>query len=364
MIWIGVAILLLYLGGNTYLFLRLWQAMQHTPLWCRVLLAILFIVAALSLFIAMALRHASLPEWLHRALFSIGSVWLIFLLYMVLATALFDVAHLIFPTLKHGVWLALSATTILLIYGYVNYRHPRVEHATVPTTKHIEGESYRIVMISDIHLGHGTTKRDLERYVELINRQRGDVVFIVGDLIDNSILPVVREDMCRLFSHIEARDGIYMVAGNHEYISGIDACIKYLNSTNIKLLRDSITTLPSGIQLVGRDDRSNRGRATLDSLMRGVDVSRPTIVLDHQPYAIDECVAANVDIYLAGHTHRGQVWPLNWVTDAMYAQSHGYKRWQESHVIVSSGLSLWGPPFRIGTHSDLYVIEIRKADKQ
>ena len=362
MMWIGVAMMLLYLGGNAYVFIRLWQLLQPAPLWCRVTFAVLFGVAAVALFVAMVLRHASLPVWVHRVLFGVGSVWLVFLLYMVLTTALFDVAHLIFPTFKYGVLYALGATTLLLVCGYVNYRLPRVERVVVPTTKHLE-DDYRIVMVSDVHLGYGTTKRDMERYVRLINEQRGDVVVIVGDLIDNSVVPVVAEDMCRMFDDVVARDGVYMVAGNHEYISGIEACEEYLASTRVRLLRDIVVTLPSGVQLICRDDRSNRHRATIDSLLQGVDMSRPTVVLDHQPYDVEAASRAGVDLYLAGHTHRGQVWPISWLTDAMYAQSHGHRVWGSSHVIVSMGLSLWGPPFRIGTHSELFSIEINSSAK-
>jgi predicted MPP superfamily phosphohydrolase len=88
------------------------------------------------------------------------------------------------------------------------------------------------------------------------------------------------------------------------------------------------------------------------------EASRPIVVLDHQPYDIVASDRLGVDIHLSGHTHRGQVWPLSWLTDAIYDQSHGYRKWENTHAYVSSGLSLWGPPFRIGTHSDMAVIDI------
>jgi predicted MPP superfamily phosphohydrolase len=65
-----------------------------------------------------------------------------------------------------------------------------------------------------------------------------------------------------------------------------------------------------------------------------------------------------VDLLFCGHTHRGQVWPLTWVTDRLFEQSHGYRRWSYSHVYVSQGLSLWGPPFRIGSDSELVVFKV------
>ena len=83
------------------------------------------------------------------------------------------------------------------------------------------------------------------------------------------------------------------------------------------------------------------------------------VVLDHQPYDLAQTDALKVDLQISGHTHRGQVWPLSWLTDKMYEQSHGYRKWSYSHIWVSSGLSLWGPPFRIGTKSDLAVIDLK-----
>jgi predicted MPP superfamily phosphohydrolase len=250
-------------------------------------------------------------------------------------------------------------TSALMIYGYINYRMPREELITIDMDKPIDGDGYRMVAISDVHLGYGTTRSDLARYVDMINSHNPDVVVIAGDLIDNSIEPVIRDGMLKEFERITAKDGIYMVPGNHEYISGIDKCVEHISTSRIHLLRDTVVKLSSGVQLIGRDDMFKTKRRSLESLFRDVDTSLATVVLDHQPNSIAESAKYNVDIHISGHTHRGQVWPLNWVTDAMYDQSHGYRRWGSSHVVVSSGLSLWGPPFRIGSKSELWIIDLR-----
>lgn len=97
--------------------------------------------------------------------------------------------------------------------------------------------------------------------------------------------------------------------------------------------------------------------------MAEIDKSNPILLLDHQPYKLTESEAAGVDLQFSGHTHRGQVWPMNWVTDHIYEQSHGYRQWGNSHIYVSSGLSLWGPPFRIGTESDMAVFHLSTKNK-
>lgn len=358
MIVMMIGTLALYMGANAYIFWRLMQALGAMPATLRVVLGVLYWLAACGMFISFGLRNVAMPEFLHRVLHIVGTSWLLFTLYMVVALLLADLAHWIWPSFHHGVWYTLGLTLAILVAGYINYRHPRVEHITIETEKPIEGDRLRLVAISDVHLGRGTTRADLARYVSIINSENPDMVLIAGDLIDNSILPVAKADMCREFERVEARYGIYMAAGNHEYISGIDACRNYLNTTPIKLLSDSVALPIDGVEIICRDDRYNRRRARLDSLLATSDKEHFLIVLDHQPNAIAESQKSNIDLHLSGHTHRGQIFPLNLVTDYLFEQSHGYRKWGNTHAYVMTGLSLWGPPFRIGTHSEMLVVDI------
>lgn len=358
MIITAIVALAAYVGANGYIFWRMLQALHATPIAVRVVFGIVYWVAAFGMFLSFGMRDVAMPEMLHRVLHVVGTSWLVFTLYMFVALLLADLAHWIWPSFQHGVWWALMVTIVVLECGYINFRRPHVEHITIETEKPIKNGRVRIVAISDVHLGHGTTRNDLARYVDMINAEEPDMVVIVGDLIDNSIEPVETADMCREFERIEARYGIYMSAGNHEYISGLDACRGYLATTPIELLTDSVVEHPSGIRIVGRDDRTNRERDSLSRLLASSGEVRFTLVLDHQPTAIKESSRHGVDLHLSGHTHRGQVWPISIATDAMFDQSHGYRKWGETHAYVMTGLSLWGPPFRIGTHSELLVIDV------
>ena len=353
-----IGTLALYMGANAYIFLRLMQAVSTLPIALRVVFGVLYWLAACGMFISFASRNVALPELLHRTLHVIGTSWLLFTLYMAVALLVADMVHGIWPSFHHGTWYALALTLAVLAAGYINYLNPRVEHIAIQTNKPIEGGHVRMVAISDVHLGRGTTKADLARYIELINRENPDIVVIVGDLIDNSILPVKQADMCREFERVEACYGIYMVAGNHEYISGIDECRNYISTTNIKLYTDTIITPTRGINIVCRDDRHNHHRKSLNRVLTDADYAHFNIVLDHQPNAISESAENGADLHISGHTHRGQVFPINLLTDHLFEQSHGYRKWGETHAYVMTGLSLWGPPFRIGTHSELLVVDI------
>lgn len=356
--WIfGLLMLTIYLGANGYLYWRLLSLLESTPMVVKVLFSLLFWVVALLLFVSIALRNVPLPAVVARAMFAVGSVWMVFLLYATLLMLLFDLLHRLIPMLHYGPYIALFITLIIMAGGYLNYRHPRVRLVEIESER--VGSPLRLVAISDVHLGHGTTRRDLARYVDMINEQHADVVVVAGDLIDNSIEPVRRERMEEELARVNAPLGVLVVPGNHEYISGMDAYCRWVTKSGLTLVRDSLVALSEDVVVVGRDDRSNTERRSLESLVAGVGDGRFMVVVDHQPTAIDESVDLGADLHLSGHTHRGQVWPISWLTDAIYEQSHGHRLRGGCHVVVSQGLSLWGPPFRIGSQSEIYVIDIK-----
>ena len=404
-----LGILAAYLAGNVYVFVHMWRSLHLFSPFFRWLCAPLFWFAALSLFIALFARDLPLPDSFFRITYNLGSVWMVFTLYMVIALLVVDLSGLFFPLLRrYAVFsfaAAFLAVVVLLLWGHVNYLDPKVERIVLDFSSraasgdgaqlrdsasedvallrdsasadgarsHDSGAPLRIVAVSDVHLGYATGKKALQKYVGKINSLHPDVVLIGGDLIDNTVKPLFEERMWEELGKLEAPGGIYMVPGNHEYISGIDSVMEFISRTPIVLLRDSVAALPEGVVIVGRDDRSNRGRKSLEMLKQEADAVAGTdavagavsedgpvvILMDHQPYELFEKDSLGFDVQFSGHTHRGQVWPMSLLVNKMYPQSHGYRKWNNSHVVVSSGLSLWGPPFRIGTNSDLWVIDLK-----
>lgn len=350
-----------YLAGNIYVFVRAMQMLSGIGLGWRILAGLIFWVLAFALFISMSLRDVEMPLALSKLMFSLGAIWMVFILYMVLTLLATDIIKIFLPSMQSGFLYALGFTLLLLVYGYYNYRHPKIEHIDITLDKPIEGGSIRVVAVSDVHLGSGTDKNDLKRYVEMINGQKPDIILIGGDLIDNSLTPVRQQRMEEELSQLKAPMGIYMVLGNHEYISRAEECEEFLSHTPIQLLRDSVVVLPCGLQIIGRDDATNKRRQLLSTLLERADRQKPILVMDHQPYHLAEADKAGIDLQFSGHTHHGQVWPLSLLTDYIYEQSHGYRKWPTAHIYVSSGLSLWGPPFRIGTNSELVVFDIKSS---
>lgn len=351
---------ILYLAGNVYIFLRGKQALRSQPTGVKVLLSIIFWGGALSFFGSFLFRNIDVPASFAQTVSQVGTGWLVFTLYMVLIVLAFDLLRFFHIRFKYSFHLSLFLTLCLLGYGNYHYQHPetKVFNMVINKPAETDGQPLKVVAVSDLHLGYATNKTMLAGYVDKINAERPDLVLIAGDLIDNSVMPLHYERMEEELSKIYAPYGIYMVPGNHEYISGIEACEKFIAKTPIVLLRDSVAILPNQVQLVGRDDRHNPARKTLGQLTANLDKRKPVILLDHQPYELKKTVEAGVDLQFSGHTHRGQVWPMSWVVDRMFELSYGLKRIGNSTIYVSSGLSLWGPPFRIGTDSEMVVFNI------
>lgn len=357
-----IFILVCFFIGNTYIFIKALQTIKRAHRVVKVVFGVLFWVLSLQLFIVIALRNTSLPEFLPKIMFSIGTTWMVFVLYMTLALLGVDIVKRLFlRNLRHSFLIALGITATILTGGYINNLTPRVEKIEIKLDKPLKGTT-TIVAVSDLHLGYGTGKEKLKKFVKMINEENPDLIIIGGDLIDNSLVPLYNEKMDEELRELRAPMGIYMAPGNHEYISGIEESFRFLERTPIRMLADSVVTLPNGLQLILRDDkhrdRDSKSYSSLEYLMAKVDKGRASFLVEHQPIQLSQIDEKEIDIVFCGHTHHGQIWPGNIATDIIFEQSHGYRKWNHSHIVVSSGLSLWGPPIRIGTKSDMIVFKV------
>jgi predicted MPP superfamily phosphohydrolase len=281
---------------------------------------------------------------------------------MVLFLACTDLIKVFHKSFPYGFAISLLLTTCLLIYGYINYKHPKKQVINIFINKPVTGvDGLKIVAISDWHLGFGTDKKMLKKNIDRINAEKPDIILIGGDLIDNSVIPVASEEMDKELNRLKAPMGIYMAPGNHDYISGINRCEEFISKTEIQLLKDSAVTLPCGLTIIGRDDYSNRNRLPANVWKNTTDSSKPTIIIDHQPHNLSEAQLIGADLQFSGHTHYGQIFPLNLLTKYMFDISYGYEKREHTHFYVSSGIALWGPPFRIGSDSEIVVFDFSFA---
>lgn len=353
---IFILLTVLFLGGNSYIYIKLLNVLSSYSGGVKFALSVLFWLGPISLVGTFLFRDYHLPTALAHTMYEVGTGWLVFTLYMVLFLLFFDLLKVFHVYVKYGFYFSLFLTLCLLSYGHYKFLNPKVQVINVPMAQIIS--PIKVVGVTDLHLGSGITLERLQNNIDLINRNKPDLIIISGDLIDNSVQPLYDQNMHEELKKLKAPLGIYMVPGNHEYISGIKESVEFINKTPIVMLKDSVVTLPNGIQIIGRDDRWNKDRKSLDEIMINVDSMKPTILLDHQPYELDQTRKHNISLQLSGHTHRGQVWPISLITDYLFEQSYGLSKYKDTYIYVSSGMSLWGPAFRIGTTNEMIVFNI------
>ncbi len=191
-----------------------------------------------------------------------------------------------------------------------------------------------------------------------------DIVLLIGDIIDEDIKPVIRQNLGETLRKIESKYGVFGVNGNHEYIGGVDEACKYLEQHGITMLRDSAIVIANSFVLIGREDISGnrfmgKPRKPLDKIISKIDTSMPNILLDHQPLSLNDAVVNNIDLILCGHTHHGQLWPFNLITKAVYEVSCGYKLKNNTNIYVSCGVGTWGPPIRTSCRPELLNLRLK-----
>ena len=269
---------------------------------------------------------------------------------------------------KWSLLVSVALALLLIAGGFINAVIPVVKRYDITINKPAgEVKSLRIAAVSDIHLGSIIRKRSMKKLSSILSELHPDLVLLLGDIVDGELGPVLRGDLLQYFTTPPCRYGLLAITGNHEFIGGAGRTIPYVESKGIRILKDEVVTLDGGIQVIGRIDRDSfrfyrKERMPLDSLMAKVDPSRPVILLDHQPFHLEESAAMGVDLELSGHTHNGQMWPLNHVTAMIYELSYGYLRKGNTQFIVSSGFGLWGPRVRSGSRSEVLLINITFAE--
>ncbi len=306
----------------------------------------------------------------------VGSFWMGAIIYFIPVLLFIDAVRLVVKitgAFKHTAPVFLTAPAVglavlLLVggtmaYGWWNARSPRITHYSVNIPRAGEVQNLTLVAVSDLHLGDLINRSRLEKLVDMINGINPDLVLLPGDIIDETPLPFVRQDMAGVLLRLSPKYGVYAVPGNHEYIGGsVEEIVSRLERAGIKVLRDQQVKV-AGIYIVGRNDLSGgrftgKPRLELSDLMAGLDPSLPVILMDHQPSLRGRDPEPGVDLKISGHTHRGQFFPFNLITRKMYETDWGYVKRGELNEVVTSGYGTFGPPIRVGSQPEVVIIDI------
>lgn len=366
-----VAIFVAYFLANLYLGFRVYPLVAQMNWSIQVIygVAVAFLIVSPLLFFGLR-KRVSVPQ--AAVLYKVGTGWLMLITYSFLLAVVSEVVFAFwenfFVTFSEGLlslpklqaWIIVGGTVLVACIGNVNYYRKKVVTLDLETVKPLE-ESIKMVVLSDLHLGHAISRTELKRWISFINAQQADVVLFAGDIIDNSLLPLTYYKLDELLREIKSKHGVYACLGNHEYLANVEMSLAFLRESNITVLRDEVVNIGS-LQLIGRDDKSNPHRKALCDLVQP-QPDKIQVLLDHQPYDLTKAAEQHLDFQFSGHTHRGQVWPFSWITDYLFEQSHGYLKKETTQYYVSSGLGIWGGRYRIGTQSE-YVVVTLKANRK
>ena len=352
----------------------------------------LYILTATTLLSSFLIKK---PAWLHRILKQISNLWLGTFLYALLGIGIADLVRIILyfswfsrTSWFHSRWMfaftGFFTGALILFFSFYGFLHAKKLYTTrwnIHSDKTCSGHSnLKIVLIADLHLGYNTDEHFLKRLVRRINKLQPDLVVVAGDTFDNEFHAISHPQKCAsILADLQSTYGTYCCYGNHDLDEAILAGFtfggqkedaderfeQFFHDAHMTLLDDEIRLIDNRFYLIGRKDparckklASETGRMTPQQLTEHLDHSKPILIIDHQPKELS-LLAAGADLILGGHTHNGQLFPGNLFLPLMWENPYGILKKGKAYSIVTSGAGIWGPNMRLGTKSEICLIEIQ-----
>ena len=316
-------------------------------------------LGGLSFFLGEFLRRRSGVDFLTSS----GQIWL-GIISITFTIFVFKDLMTIFLTEYRQVltYASLAVSIIAVIFAFLQVKQPpRLKEIQVPMANlSAEQSGFRIVQLSDIHIHDGTSEKWIEAIVEQVNQQNPDIILITGDVIDDHLDRI--KTFPPLLRQLKSKHGVYVTSGNHEYYGGIEHFNEFSALSNFHILNNEAITIDNGLHVVGiPDDTAPRFALPgpdLKKAMSTIEDDHPIILMSHKPVGFPEAVREGVDLQLSGHTHRGQILPLNLLVPLVFKYSYGLYELEGSHIYTTSGTGLWGPPMRIFTNCEIVSIDL------
>ncbi|MFA8298715.1 MAG: metallophosphoesterase [Hyphomicrobiales bacterium] len=296
--------------------------------------------------------------------FKVSSIVMGFMLFLLLSLILVDIINLFIkiPTNLFGVSTIVIAV-LLSVIGYWNASNIRISKYDLP----IKGikKNFKVVHLSDIHIGHFRTNGYASHIAELTNHQKPDAVLITGDYLDSQYALDQK-----YFDPLKSIDApIYFVDGNHDKATNNKKIERMMEKVGVHVLYNEVVMLKD-IQIIGLthmladrktfDIHATPDKPTIEEMLPqlNIDQNKPSVLLHHSPNGIKYADKAGIDLYLSGHTHAGQIFPFNYLNNLVFEYNRGLHNYNGTKVFVSEGVGTFGPPFRIGTKSEIVVFNL------
>lgn len=383
--WFLLVFFILYGLANWYITNRIFRLVPFRGPW-KVLARSLWIALLLAFpagRLCTTLYRNAIADWM----LWVGSWYLGIMVYSLFFFAIIDLWQLFVSLIRSlkapnqklqrrtrkkpgfGLFAAYSLFIILVVVGgHYNAVRPTVKSYDLSLPGDNIARTARIALVSDIHAGLMVNNHWLQRIVNIINETESDVVLMAGDIVDGSVTHAQEERLSQVLAGLSAPLGVYAVLGNHEYYTDTEEALHAIESGNVKVLLDEALEINGLFTLAGRKDiqaeRFEGERKPLKTILEGTADDLAVIVMDHTPVNLNEATKAGVALQVSGHTHRGQLFPFNVVTDMVFEQDWGFLRKKGSLFYVSCGVGTWGPPIRTSSRPEvvLFNITFRRQD--
>lgn len=286
-------------------------------------------------------------------------------LYLFLSVLLVDIVRIFtnFSPKTYGL-ATLTLTFLVVVGGILNAWNFRITNQEIKL-KGLKSEM-RAMHLSDIHIGHFRGEKYMQRLVDKTNKQNVDVVFITGDLFDGRI-NLTREDLAPLK---DLNAPVYFVDGNHDKYTGVKTIKSMLREIDVHVLDNEVTHF-SELQIIGLNHMAADNKkfnmhasakdATIESTLKSLNIfnNKPTVLLHHSPDGIKYANQHGIDLYLAGHTHAGQLFPVKYIAHLLFDYNKGLHNYKDTQIYVSQGVGTFGPPMRVGTISEMALLTLK-----
>ncbi len=257
-------------------------------------------------------------------------------------------------------WTAIALAVVFSAYGVWNATHPRVTRVTV-RMKDLPPEWHgkTIAQITDLHLGFSVGPAFAERVVQMVNAERPNAVVITGDLFDGDDAGLDR--LAETLNGLDPPMGTYFITGNHETFVGVARAEAALRRTRVRVLNDEMVA-PGGLQIIGiayPERGEHKDIAAAIRNVRGFDPAKASLLLYHSPVQIPKIKATGVRLQLSGHTHRGQLFPFQFITRRVYGKYDcGLNQEDGFTIYTSPGTGTWGPRMRTSARAEIAMIRL------
>lgn len=287
-----------------------------------------------------------------------------FLSYLIVFVLLKDLLHLA-GILLPVIWVYGLALLAVLVGTFIAHRGPTIVRLKLPFPDLPEDlEGLRIVQISDLHVGPTIGKKYVEKIVQTTNGLNPDVIALTGDIGDGPV-SMYRDDIAP-FANLRSKYGVFYVPGNHEYYWNANEWMNVLNNLNVIILLNrgkKIQINQSQILMGGVSDPVGHPKPDPVSVIQAGMDSPLKVLLSHRPGLATEAAKLGFHLQLSGHTHGGQFFP--WTVLVRFVHKHflGHHMVNGMWLNVNSGTGSWGPFLRLGTTSEITLIEIFRSNK-